>query len=262
METLFFFIDETVCEETKIASLVTIKIPQDSILDLRDKFFNIYSKILYEITLKTGKKTIMMPPELHGKDFLRYNKNDVKTKYLEKITDEFRLEIFDDIVGFINANKISIARFGYTHKDKMVQEFKSDHNLYGDLFLGLTSFINNLAKDHYIIPVMDLVDVKKYKYITSYLWSGISKKKLYPDLDSGNPFYSNANNFILSTVFANSEHNEFIQIVDIIAYLFRKRDLQNKRGKISDFSSRLVEAFNRINPELIFEEITTLKNYE
>ncbi len=109
---------------------------------------------------------------------------------------------------------------------------------------------------------MDYVDSNKLKYITGYSWRGICKAEIYSDIIKDTPIVSNAANVMISTAFANSEHCEFIQLVDIIAYLSHKNDLKEEKQNLSDFGERLVDIYNQIDKELIQQNIRTLKRYK
>lgn len=259
METLFFFIDESASNTTKIASLTAIIIQQSDLFRLRKQFFEIYKKIIYKITPDgCENRVIMMPPELHGNNFMQVKKNDQKTKYFETVTDDFRIEILEDIVDYINSNNIKVYRWGYTHKDKVVQDLNTDHDLYSELFLAFNTLLNHYAKCNYVIPIMDSVNPEKLKFITCYPWKGICYSEIYPELTTDNLFMSNSSNFMLSTVFANSEHNEFIQLADILAYLFHKKDLKVKNQVLSNFAERLINVLDSIDEKLIIEKIATM----
>lgn len=256
----FIFIDESVTEEIDIASLTGLVVPLDKFENIRTDFYKILNKVLDKIyPNRSEKNRIDYPPILHARTFLQ-NSDENSTFDFSNITDEFRLQILNQVIEIVKNYDLLVIRIGYNNYREIKEHIKDD-KLHNTNWFGLSRTLDYIYHDSVLIPVMEGIDSNIVSKFSGLIWSSNCLRELYPRI-AKSLVYKNSNNFYGSVFFTQSKYTECIQIVDIISYLLQKADFVNIKGTANDFNKSMISSLSILNEEKVINSIIKMKYVE
>jgi len=258
-EACFIFIDESISNQIDTASLTGVVISISQFEKVRSDFYKICSKILYYLYPDGLPCANQPPPVLHGVDFLRKSPKENKRFDFSSITDEFRLQIFNDIINLINEHELFVVRQGYKNvKEILKNSFHKDNKLHDLNWFNISRTISNNYRDALFIPVMDGVDNRLVREFCYVIHSSIYVQEMYPEL-AKHLSYHQSNSFISPVFFSKAEFTEGIQIADVISYLLHKAEYIKIKNSNTPFSLGILNCVSRLRKENLINYIGELK---
>jgi hypothetical protein len=252
----YIFIDESICDESGLATLTSIFIPQNKLNKISTEFFKITKEIV-DIFQATNVTKVLYPfPFLHGKSLLNDPKENPDFD-LSIINDEFRLHVFNRVIDIVLKHKLLIARLGYNNYIEIKKSGFRDDKMYSTNWLNLSSFIDTNLTTKSAICVMDGADLKMINTFSRFI-SG-TKSLIYLHGAEKATILKNGNRFINNVFYVPSKYSEHLQIVDIISYVLHKKDFIDTTGKITAYSKNIYELYPRLVTNRLFNKVRRLK---
>jgi len=257
-EACFIFIDESLTIQIDTASLTGVVITISQFEKVRSDFYKICSKIL-DYLYPDGLPCVNQPPPvLHGNKFLSKSSENNEFDF-SSITDEFRLQIFSDIIKLINENGLFVVRQGYNNvKEILKNSNHKDIKLYNLNWFNISRTISNNFRDALFIPVMDGVDERLVREFCYVIHSSIYVQEMYPKL-AKNLSYHQSNSFISPVFFSKAKFTEGIQIADVISYLLQKVEYIKIKNSNTSFSMGILNCVSQLRKENLINYIGELK---
>lgn len=234
----FVFMDESYSPLTRISSLTGLVVPVEAYPSIRS---DLYDSLKWAIQPESN--IVDSSPELHGSNFLR-NKSD-----------DFKLEVFKNIVNVARKYRLRIYRVGYFITRDITACFANDNKLIGTCWFSLLSMMEPLLKTEMIIPVMDGLDSNVVRYFSPMI-------KRSNEMMSAGPGESLSLHYIhnvLGEVFyADSKYSVFTQVTDLVAYLRGASDLVALGKPLTTYKTQLSEISESIKDCIEWEELVSL----
>lgn len=254
----YVFIDESICDEIGLATLTSLFIPQKKIGKITRDFYEIIKEILDQFPkTENGSEIIYSTPILHANSFLQNTKENKGLDFSE-ITDEFRIKIMDSILDLVSKYKLHVVRLGYSNYDEILKTNFNDDKMYSTNWLGLSSYIDKYCKFQNVICVMDGNNMKMIKTLSGFISHAKNLSYLYPDIDKSSIFID-SRRFIGNVFYVPARYCEFLQIVDLLAFILHKKDFIDKKNLKSDFTSRIYDLSEKLKTKRIINSVIKLR---
>jgi hypothetical protein len=255
------YIDESFCEKAGLATLTSIFIPQRKLNAVTIDFYKIIRQIIDKFPDKiNNSRRIYSSPVLHGKSLLRKKEKEKENITLDfsNIDDDFRIEIFNNVIDLVIKHKLRIIRLGYNNYDELRKaNYKADQ-MYNFNWIGLSTYIDRSLRIKKAICVMEGNDMEMINAFSKFLSSGKTLSYIYPDLEKSSA-YNDSRKFIGNVFYVPARYCEYLQIVDIIAYILHKKDYIDITGDSSDFSKRIYDLHQRLKKNIDSNNLTKLE---
>ena len=235
----FLFMDESISQDTNIASLTAMYISFEKYQQLRNQF---YETLDWATSSEPGRINLN-PPELHGR------------KLLPEIDDDAqRLDAVAQIVDLVVKNELVLFRVGYCLTEKFRKTFKKEHSWLGLCWFGLLSVTQKLYQTKILIPVMDSCPINYVREFSSIVKSADIMRAV--DLEHNLSLKNTCN--LAEVLYAHSNFSSLTQVVDIVSYLRHVSDWSKCGLPMSDFKRELLIISERLEPCFQHEEIITM----
>jgi len=241
----FLFIDECMHQPLDLAALTGVFVKQSDYRKVRERI----CRILFDIfEYEEGG----LPPlvELHGKCL--FDRIDA--------TDDQKIQVYDSVVQIVNDFEIDVIRIAYLNWQEIVSRMPADKNLVGLCFFGMQRIMQEKLGESVIIPVVDgipggdkneRVDRSLLRVFDQYVrhMHHVMQSEVHRDVVSIKDFDN-----LGEPLFANSEHNVMLQLVDMISHML----LQVERFELestdpaSEYKSRIVNCASKLNSNLLY----------
>jgi hypothetical protein len=171
--------------------------------------------------------------------------------------DEDRVACFELAVKIVNEWRLRVYRCAY-YTASLVELRRATHDQRsrGLFTFGLQCMAADVAANHYIIPLMDGLDKTIVRPLAgtsqgtvAFRAQGIAAENI------SIPFVDH----YMDPVFADSRYSALIQIADCILYLLMVLDCKRTGGTLSPFKARLLPVAQRLDAELVREEIVLMQ---
>ena len=263
------YMDESFDENEDIATLCALIVPQELHQLILDDYYSL-NNIIYKKMFPDETGINCKPIVFHGCEMLCKPKDKSKNynQFLKsKAPDDIIFVAFKGIVEIINKHNLKVVRFGYSNYKALYTSLKveerdesgnivksSDEKLNATNMFYMARFFSKINNIESII-IMDGTDSKMIGMLSGMfvtaraVESKIGKNKcvINPNLFLGNVFYTNI------------QYSEFIQLIDCIAFLLKKKGLFSNKSSNSSFQNELQEIAKTIKQELVTEEIVEIK---
>jgi hypothetical protein len=104
---------------------------------------------------------------------------------------------------------------------------------------------------------MDGNDMNMIRTFSGFISTAKTHSYLYPDLDKSSIFID-SRRFIGNVFYVPARYCEFLQIVDIIAYVFHKKDYVDKTNVRTDYTSRIYTLYEKHNNKRTLNSVIKL----
>ncbi|MFZ4414472.1 MAG: DUF3800 domain-containing protein [Bacteroidales bacterium] len=244
--TYFAFIDESVCEEINIASLIALLIPENKMNLILEDFYKIIKKIIDTFPQeKEGSHLLYHTPVLHANSLLKDKSKDNPSVDLSNITDNFRINIFEEIIQIVEKHKLLVIRVGYNNLNEFKKRKVYSRNLYQLNWMGISSYLDKVELFEKVICIMDGTNLEMVNILSSWIYDSKGMTYFYPFMQKSMAI-STPNKFLGNVFYTPSKYCEYLQIVDIVAYVLHKKDFKSITNKSNDFIDQIVALSPRI----------------
>ncbi len=253
------YIDESFCEKAGLATLTSIFIPQRKLRVVTIDFYKTIKQIIDRFPNKINDtRRIYSAPVLHGKSLLRKKEKENNTLDFSNIDDDFRIKIFNNIIDIVIKHKLRIVRLGYSNYNELRKSNYKPDQMNNLNWIGLSTYIDRTLRIKKAICVMEGNNMGLINALSAFLTSGKTYSYVYPDLAKSS-VYDDSKKFINNVFYVPARYCEYLQIVDIIAYILHKKDYIDITGESSDFSKRIYDLHQRLKNNLDLHHLTKLK---
>jgi len=255
------YIDESFCIKSGLSTLTAIFIPQNKLGSISSDFYKVINQIIDRYPNKLNDSKLIYPaPVLHGNSLLRKkDKKDIENKGWDFsiIDDDFRIEIFNNIVDIVLKHKIRIVRLGYNNYDELKRKNYRDEQMYNLIWIGLSSYIDKSHRIKKAICIMEGNSIGMIRAFSNFLSGAKMFSYVYPDIEKSS-VYSDSKKFIGNVFYVPARYCEYLQIVDIISYILHKRDYVDITGEASEFSKKIYNLSPRLRDNLDINKLFRL----
>jgi hypothetical protein len=255
------YIDESFCEKAGLATLTAIFIPQGKLKGVTIDFYKIIRQIINKFPDRTNdSRRIYNAPVLHGNSLLRIKENEIENKTLDfsNIDDDFRIKVFNDVIDIVLHYNLRIVRLGYNNYDELRKSNFNAEKMDNLNWIGLSTYIDRSFRIKKAICIMEGNDMGMINAFSKFLSSGKTLSYIYPDLEKSSA-YNDSRKFIGNVFYVPARFCEYLQIVDIIAYILHKKDFIDITGESSDFSKRIYDLHSRLRNNLDSNQLVRLE---
>jgi len=254
----YVFIDESICDEIGLATLTSLFIPQKKLRRITKDFYIIIKEIIDQFPkTNNGSKIMYSTPILHANSFLQNTKENKGLDFSE-ISDDFRIKTMKSILDLVLKYKLHVVRLGYNNYNEILKTNFKDDKMYSTNWLGLSSYIDKYCKFQNVICVMDGNNMKMIKTLSGFISHAKNLSYLYPDIDKSSIFID-SRRFIGNVFYVPSRYCEFLQIVDLLAFILHKKDFIDKKNVKNDFSSRIYDLSEKLKSKRVINSVIKLK---
>lgn len=237
MSTYFLFMDESYGDKTQISSLTGILVSVSRYAQIRSDFYKI---IMPYIKSKEGGFHLG-PIELHGKAFL------------PDASDQEKVEVYGKVIKLVAKHKLKIYRVGYYITKGLAKQFQGDSRLLNLCWFGLMAKVQDTLQKHFVIPVMDGLDMSIAKHFMATTKGAEVQDQVglnyRPDIKM---------NLTGEVLFTDSEHSIFIQMADLVSYIFSINDLVREGFTVSSFKDKVHGEIHILSKRQVFEKVLTM----
>lgn len=236
----FLFMDESISDDTNVASLTAMFVPSTKYRVLRNKF---YEGLNWAVRPEPNNINLD-PPELHG------------CKLLPDIDDDgIRLKTVSRVVDLVVENDIDIFRVGYRLTKSFRESFKPQHAWTGLCWLGIQAVTQRLFENELIVPVMDSCSMHHVQGISGQVRTADIMRSV--GLESSLSINNTDN--LGEVLYAHSNFSSLTQVVDIVSYLRHVADWAEGGLEMTDFKRSLDNISERLVPQLRYENVIEMK---
>lgn len=226
--------DESLSDETGIASLTGVVIPVEHANEIREEIY------------RFARHIQALPPnhfgahiELHGSQML---------KGLPWATDEHRLRCYEHVVETVNRYQLDVVRVAYRRTKTLTGMFQGDEKLHGLCFLGVAFSMGRFLPDTVIVPIMDGLQEKLASRFGSLVQNADSMRA--GGIGPENISIAASHN-LMEPLFASSRYSTSIQLADVVAYLLHILDYERAGLPLSPFKRQLVDVAHKLDMSII-----------
>jgi hypothetical protein len=255
--TTQIFIDESISERAGLATLTALIVPDKKFNKVTRDYYDILIKIKNQLPkYKNGIKLIHPPIVLHGNSLLRNTKENPGIDF-SNISDEFRLDIFRDIINIVKSNKLRVIRIGINNYNEVLKAGLNDYKMYSYNWFGLSQLINRYINIKKALCIMEGNNMRMIKLISNFILKAKFHSYVYPDFFKSSVI--NGKEFMGNVYYVPGRYCEHLKIVDIISYILHKTDYNRITGQETDFSMRLSKLYDLIDKKRLINIVNELK---
>jgi hypothetical protein len=162
------------------------------------------------------------------------------------------------ILDLVSKYKLHVVRLGYNNYNEIRKTKFKDDKMYSTNWLGLSSYIDKYCKFQNVICVMDGNNMKMIKTLSGFISSAKNLSYLYPDIDKSSIFID-SRRFIGNVFYVPARYCEFLQIVDLIAFVLHKKDFIDKKNVKTDFTSKIYDLSEKLKNKRVVNSVIKLK---
>jgi hypothetical protein len=257
-KTYFAFLDESVCEEINIASLIALLIPEKKMNLILEDFYKIIKKIIDTFPQEEdGGHLLYHTPVLHANSLLKDKSKDNPLLDLSNITDDFRINIFKEIIQIVEKYELLILRVGYNNLNEFKKRRSYDKNLYQFNWMGISYYLDKSKLFEKVICVMDGTNQEMVNILSTWIYDSKGMAYFYPFMQKSMAI-TNPNKFQGNVFYTPAKYCEYLQIVDIVAYVLHKKDFKTITNRSNDFIDQIVALAPKIEKNCIVNTLVTM----